>query len=192
MNTQVGGYLELILGPMFSGKTTRLINLQKQYGICDISCCVINHMLDKRYDDHLLCTHDKQSTDCFNINNLQDIFSLDIINKYEVFLINEGQFFDDILDIVPSLVEKNGKKVYICGLDGDFERKKFGCLLDLIPLADKVIKKTALCKLCKNGKKGIFTMRLTKDDKQIYIYQFADNVFYQINNIKKRFKSISN
>ena len=169
MNTQDGGYLELILGPMFSGKTTRLINLQKQYGICDISCCVINHMLDKRYDDHLLCTHDKQSTDCFNINNLKDIFSLNIIDKYIVFLINEGQFFEDILDIVPQLVEKYGKKVYICGLDGDFERKKFGRLIDLIPLADKVIKKTALCKLCKNGKKGIFTMRLTNDDKQIIV-----------------------
>ena len=169
MNTQDGGYLELILGPMYSGKTTRLINLQKQYGICDISCCVINHILDKRYDDHLLCTHDKQSTDCFNINILRDIFSLNIIDKYTVFLINEGQFFEDILDIVPQLVEKYGKKVYICGLDGDFERKKFGNLLDLIPLADKVIKKTALCKLCKNGKKGIFTMRLTNDDKQIVI-----------------------
>ena len=116
MNTQDGGYLELILGPMFSGKTTRLINLQKQYGICDISCCVINHMLDKRYDDHLLCTHDKQSTDCFNINNLQEIFSLQIVDKYSVFLINEGQFFEDILDIVPQLVEKYGRKVYICGL----------------------------------------------------------------------------
>ena len=74
MNTQDGGYLELILGPMFSGKTTRLINLQKQYGICDISCCVINHIIDKRYDEHLLCTNDKQSTDSFNINNLNDIF----------------------------------------------------------------------------------------------------------------------
>ena len=163
------GTLELIIGPMFSGKTTRLINLQKQYGICDISCCVINHMLDKSYDDHLLCTHDKQSTDCFNINNLQDIFSLQIVDKYSVFLINEGQFFEDILDIVPQLVEKYGRKVYIFGLDGYFERKKFGNLLDLIPLADKVIKKTALCKLCKNGKKGIFTMRLTNDDKQIVV-----------------------
>lgn len=169
MNTQNGGYLELILGPMFSGKTTRLINLQKQYGICDISCCVINHILDKRYDDHLLCTHDRQSTDCFNMTKLGDIFAANIHTLYDVFLINEGQFFEDILPVVQKLVEIHHKKVYICGLDGDFKRQKFGQLLDLIPLADKVIKKSALCKLCKNGKKGIFTMRLTKEEEQIIV-----------------------
>jgi len=163
------GYLEIILGPMFSGKTTRLIDIQKKYAVCDISCCVINHILDKRYDDHLLCTHDQQSTHCFNINNLKDIFTLNILDKYHVFLINEGQFFNDIADIVPQLVEIYNKKVYVCGLDADFKRNKFGKLLDLIPLADKVIKKTALCKLCKNGKRGIFTMRLSNEKEQIIV-----------------------
>ena len=169
MNVQNGGYLELILGPMFSGKTTRLINLQKQYHVCDISCCVINHIIDKRYDNHLLCTHDHQSTDCFNINHLKDIYALNIISKYDVFLINEGQFFEDIFGVVSNLVETYNKKVYICGLDGDFKRQKFGHLLDLIPLSDKVIKKSALCKLCKNGKEGIFTMRVTKEKEQIVV-----------------------
>ena len=169
MNTQKDGYLEIILGPMFSGKTTRLIDLQKQYAICDISCCVINHILDKRYDDHLLCTHDNQATHCFNIKHLRDIHSLNILSKYDVFLINEGQFFEDVYEVVSQLVDKEKKKVYICGLDGDFKREKFGHLLDLIPLADKVIKKTALCKLCKNGQKGIFTMRLSKEDEQIIV-----------------------
>ena len=168
-----GGYLEIILGPMFSGKTTRLIDIQKKYAVCDISCCVINHLLDKRYDDHLLCTHDKQSTHCFNINHLKDIFTLNILSMYDIFLINEGQFFDDIDTIVLQLVETYNKKVYICGLDGDFKRQKFGKLLDLIPFADKVVKKIALCKLCKNGTKGIFTMRLSKEKEQIVIG--ADN-----------------
>ena len=55
---------------------------------------------------------------------------MNILSIYDVLLINEGQFFDDIMDVVPKLVEKYKKKVYICGLDGDFRRKKFGYLLD--------------------------------------------------------------
>ena len=172
MNTQKDGYLEIILGPMFSGKTTRLIDIQKKYAVCDISCCVINHILDKRYDEHLLCTHDNKTTDCFNINYLKDIETMGVLSKYDVFLINEGQFFEDVYDIVAELVDIHKKKVYICGLDGDFKRDKFGSLLDLIPLADKVIKKTALCKLCKTPeivKKGIFTMRISGEEEQIVV-----------------------
>ena len=123
MNTQKGGYLEIILGPMFSGKTTRLIDLQKQYAICDISCCVINHIIDKRYDEHLLCTHDNQATDCFNISHLKDIETMGLLSKYDVFLINEGQFFEDAVETISRLVDKYKKKVYVCGLDGDFKRE---------------------------------------------------------------------
>ena len=61
---------------------------------------------------------------------------------------------------------KCGKKVYVCGLDGDFKRKKFGQILDLIPMCDKVEKLTSLCSLCKNGTRGIFSMRLTKETEQ--------------------------
>jgi thymidine kinase len=64
---------------------------------------------------------------------------------------------------------KHGKKVYIAGLDGDFERKKFGALLDLIPLCDKVTKLTSLCSICKDGTPGIFSMRLTKEKEQMLI-----------------------
>jgi thymidine kinase len=61
------------------------------------------------------------------------------------------------------------KQIYICGLDGDFERKKFGSILDLIPLCDKVTKLTSLCSLCKNGTLGIFSMRLTKEKEQLVV-----------------------
>jgi thymidine kinase len=61
------------------------------------------------------------------------------------------------------------KQVYICGLDGDFERKKFGQMLDLIPLCDKVTKLTSICSKCKNGTPGIFSMRLTKEIEQTVV-----------------------
>ena len=162
-------YLELVFGPMFSGKTTHLLNVQRQYNICDISCCVINYAEDKRYHDTLLCTHDKQTTTSLNVHNLAEIFNLVCLNDYPVILINEGQFFPDIYDVTKKLVEQHHKKVYICGLDGDFKRNKFGTLLDLIPLADSVFKKTAICKLCKDGTPGLFTMRLSGEHEQIVI-----------------------
>jgi thymidine kinase len=62
-----------------------------------------------------------------------------------------------------------GKKVYLCGLDGDFKRHKFGQILDLIPLCDKITKLTSLCSLCKNGTPGIFTKRITDEETQIVV-----------------------
>ena len=62
-----------------------------------------------------------------------------------------------------------GKQVYICGLDGDFERKKFGQILEIIPLCDKIYKLTSLCSICKNGNKGIFSMRLTGEKEQTVV-----------------------
>ena len=70
--------------------------------------------------------------------------------------------------MVVDILEKN-KKIYICGLDGDFNRNKFGALLDLIPLCDKVHKLTAMCSLCKNGTPGIFSLRLSNETDQTII-----------------------
>ena len=64
---------------------------------------------------------------------------------------------------------KYNKRVYICGLDSDFERKKFGQILDLIPLCDKVNKLTSLCSQCKDGTPGIFSMRLTSEKQQTLV-----------------------
>jgi len=179
------GYLELILGPMFSGKTSRIVEIYKQCEFCNISVTVINHTIDNRYDDELLSTHDKVKIPCIKTERLMDLWteSIDLeddieiiprikdkikIRASEVVLINEGQFFPDLEDFVRLLLN-NGKKIYICGLDGDFERKRFGQILDLIPLCDKVTKLTSLCSLCKNGTPGIFSMRLTNETDQTVV-----------------------
>jgi thymidine kinase len=179
------GYLELILGPMFSGKTSRLVEIYKQCKFCNISVTVVNHTIDNRYDDELLSTHDKVKIPCMKTERLLDLWcesihleeDIEIIPRSkdkikirisEVILINEGQFFPDLEEFVRLLLN-DGKKVYICGLDGDFERKKFGTILDLIPLCDKVTKLTSLCSLCKNGTPGIFSMRLTNETDQTVV-----------------------
>lgn len=182
------GYLELILGSMFSGKSTRLVEIYNQCKFCDIPVVAVNHDIDNRYDEEpSMVTHDKTKIPCIKTNMLKNIWNPELkglsdetglisqasanclITKYsKVILINEGQFFDDLFDVVNNMVN-HGKQVYICGLDGDFERKKFGQMLDLIPLCDKVTKLTSLCSICKNGTPGIFSMRLTSETAQTVV-----------------------
>jgi len=163
------GYLELILGPMFSGKTTQIIQHYKSYSYIGKKVAVINYAEDKRYHDSLLSTHDQIMIPCILVKNLTDIVNDEVIVNADVILINEGQFFPDIYEIVLEFVEKQQKTVYICGLDGDFKRNKFGKLLDLIPYCDKVNKLTSFCSKCRNGKNGLFSCRVTKETEQIVI-----------------------
>ena len=162
------GYLELIIGPMFSGKTSRIVEMYNQCKFCNIPVVAINHAIDNRYDDDLLSTHDKIKIPCIKTSQLNDVSKEQDVLNADVILINEGQFFDDLYQVTVDLLKK-GKKIYICGLDGDFERNKFGQILDLIPLSDKVTKLTSLCSICKNGTPGIFSMRLTGEKVQTLV-----------------------
>ncbi len=183
-NTE-SGYLEIILGGMYAGKTSRLVEIYKQCKFCNISVSVINHSIDNRYDNTLLSTHDHIKIPCIKTERLLDLWEEDInmelnikniprisdkfkIATSSVILINEGQFFSDLETFVKILL-LNNKKIYVCGLDGDYERKKFGQILDLIPLCDKVTKLTSLCNLCKNGTPGIFSKRITNEKEQTIV-----------------------
>jgi thymidine kinase len=173
------GYLELFIGSMYSGKSTRLVDIYKQCKFCNITVTVINHIIDKRYDNELLSTHDQVKIPCLQASELNDLWRYNgyenkdlcahnAVRDSDVILINEGQFFPDLYDVVVDMLNCN-KKVYICGLDGDFERKKFGQILDLIPMCDKVTKLTSLCSQCKDGTPGIFSMRLTNETAQTVV-----------------------
>ena len=163
------GYLEIAIGPMFSGKTSWLLEIYNQHTFCSKNVVVINHSEDTRYHETMLSTHDKKMIPCIHAANLHendensDLFQK--VYESDVVLINEGQFFDGIIDFVTNMLNKK-KLVYICGLDGDFKRKKFGDLLDLIPICDKVYKLRSLCAICKNGTRAIFSKRLIDNDSQ--------------------------
>jgi len=168
-NTMARAYLEIIVGPMFSGKTSKLTEIYKQCMFCSIPVAVINYALDTRYHDTMLSTHDKHMIPCIQTMSLAPMWESNTqVRGADVILINEGQFFDDLYPAVESML-KAGKKIYISGLDGDFQRKKFGQILDLIPLCDKVTKLTSLCSICKTGEPGIFSMRLTSETQQTLI-----------------------
>lgn len=160
------GWLELILGCMFSGKTSALEGIYKQHAICNIDCAVINYAGDTRYSNTMLSTHDKRTIPCTFATRLSDI--TDKVCNIDVILINEGQFFDDLVPWVEARL-KEKKNIYICGLDGDFQQNKFGTILDLIPKADMYSKLTALCANCKTGARAPFTHRKSDNKEQTLI-----------------------
>ena len=130
----------------------------------------------------MLSTHDKLMAPCLRTSELNSLWTLDkndfidnqtykmvqLLKNSKVILINEGQFFPDLYEVVIDMLKEN-KRVYICGLDGDFERKKFGSILDLIPYCDSITKLTSLCSLCKNGTRAIYSMRLTNEKQQTLV-----------------------
>jgi thymidine kinase len=169
------GYLEVILGPMFSGKTTRILEIYNHYSYIQKKITVINYAEDKRYHDSMLSTHDHKMIPCLMTMELSDLWTNSANADYEqirnadVVLINEGQFFKELKQIVIDMVENHNKTVYVCGLDGDFQRNKFGEILDLIPYCDNVVKLKSLCSQCRNGKRALFSHRMTEETTQVSI-----------------------
>ena len=165
------GYLELILGPMFSGKTSTLKKIYDQCIYCNIPIMVINYEADNRYcDASFMSTHDTVMIPCIKGISILEILekNKEKVSESEVMLINEGQFFEDIHTVI-HLVENLHKRVYICGLDGDFKKNKIGSLLDLIPHCDNVYKLKSLCSECRDGKSGLFSYRITDETQQVVI-----------------------
>jgi len=160
------GYLALYLGCMYAGKTSKLISIYEKNQAAGISTCVINYIEDKRYHDNKMSTHDRKMISCLPVKKVYDVFETNktLLDSTDAFIINEGQFFSDLYDVVKLLVNDHGKKVYVCGLDGDYRMKKFGQMLDLIPIADHVEKLHAVCTLCKAP--ASFTKRLTNETAQ--------------------------
>lgn len=163
--------LDLTIGPMFSGKTTKLVNNYYSYmeDNCGSRVLMINHSFDTRYSEETISTHDKDTKiKCSMLSNLKNI-TPDYINTNNVsaIFINEGQFFEDIVDWVIS-IRKTIVDVYISGLDGDYEQKPFGKFLEIIPYATKITKLTSKCYKC-NCKYAAFTIRSNSDQKQIII-----------------------
>ena len=164
-NMEQSGYLKIILGCMYSGKTSALISIFKHNKLANIKTCVINYIDDVRYDATKMSTHDGNKVDCLKFKNLSEIYETpDLIKNMDSFIINEGQFFQDLYDVVYSLVNTHNKIVYVGGLDGDYKMNKFGQILDLIPLCDKVEKLSAICSICK--KRAAFTKRTTSETEQ--------------------------
>ena len=165
MTTNSNGYLSLVLGPMFSGKTSSLISKYREINRKKV---VVNYAGDTRYNvATILTSHDGVTLPCIQAFALETVMSELLAN--DVIFINEAQFFTDLQVCVLELVNDWGKEVYVYGLDGDFRHERFGSVLDLIPESDEVIKLRAICSTCGQANRAIFSQRLTGESEQVVI-----------------------
>jgi len=158
----------LILGPMFSGKSTELIRRLKRYKVAKYEVLIIKYAKDVRYDELSIATHDKQT-----LMASEAATSLtDLTNKaddYDVIGIDEGQFFPDIM--WAETMANKGKIVLIAALDGTFQRKPFANVLELVPLAENITKLNAVCMNCFG--EAAFSKRIT-DENSLEVIGGAD------------------
>jgi thymidine kinase len=174
-------HLKLVLGCMFSSKTSYLISEINRYKHITDKILVINHELDKeRYNNDTnfsqLKTHDGHNQyPAIMINKLQDIKQNSFyLSKYEyanIIIIDEAQFFSDLYEFIRNeLFIPSSKKMFIvAGLSGDYKMELFGDIVKLIPMADDIKQLYAYCIYCKDGTLAKFTCKLTEDSSQILV-----------------------
>ena len=162
------GRIDIIMGCMFSGKSTELIRLANRYKVLEKKILIVNHSFDQRYAKDSVATHSNMTMSCIAREDL-DITSLQQYKECDVLIIEEAQFFSGLYDFVLKSCENDNKIVIVVGLDGDSSRNEFGEILKLIPVADSVKKLYGLCVKCKDGTKASFTKRLIDNDDQVFI-----------------------
>jgi len=152
-------HLTLILGPMFSGKSSAAIQRIRRAQILGWKTLSITSNIDTRYDTSgcKIITHDKTFVEALGVKVLEGVRDGEDYKAARLIVIEEAQFFTGLYEFVVEAVETDGKDVIIVGLDGDSDRKPFGDILNLLPLADDVIRLNALCKMCGDGTSALFT-----------------------------------
>lgn len=156
--------LELIVGPMFAGKSSAIIGMIRRNNFIGRKTLCITSIIDQRYSVNAkIITHDKDYYPATAVKTLAEVRLLACFHQADCIIIEEAQFFPDLFDFVLFAVEVLRKKVVCVGLDGDAYRKPFGQILDLIPYADSIEKYNALCPLCHDGTKAIFTSKKILD-----------------------------
>ncbi|KAJ9172408.1 hypothetical protein P3X46_015649 [Hevea brasiliensis] len=160
------GEIHVIVGPMFAGKTTTLLRRIQSEGSNGRNVAVIKSNRDTRYGLDSIVTHDGVKLPCMALPNLSSFrqkFGADAYEQLDVIGIDEAQFFEDLYDFCREAADHDGKTLIVAGLDGNYLRRSFGSVLDIIPLADSVTKLTARCELC--GKRAFFTLRKTEETR---------------------------
>jgi len=159
------GKIELILGPMFSGKSTRLIGLIRKYTYKAKKTIMIKFYADKRYTEKSeVVTHDFLKYDSIDCKNLGEHF--DKLKNYDVIGIDEGQFFPDLVEISEKLALMK-KTVIIAALNGDFRMEPFPVVAKIISKADKIKLLKAYCFNC--HKDAHYTLRIVQSNETVLI-----------------------
>lgn len=162
------GSITLITGCMFSGKTTEGIKMIENARINNKKCLIIKYAKDDRYNNNYLTTHDMYIYDKIETHNYYQLDLLKILEiikeKYEVVLIDEGQFFKNI-HIYSQNLKDNNIEVIISALDKNYKKEAFGDIPKLLECSDKIKKLYAKCNDCKNMN-GELTFRTIDNDNE--------------------------
>ncbi len=162
---RTAGWIEVIAGSMFSGKTEELIRRMKRAKIAKQKIIIFKPEVDMRYSEEKVVSHDANSIDSLPVKKAEEI--LDKANGYEVIGIDEAQFFSDILVEVCNRIADKGIRVIVAGLDMDFAGKPFGPIPRLMAIAEYVTKVHAICMHC--GNLAQYSHRLSDNDKQFLL-----------------------
>lgn len=176
--------LELIIGSMFSGKSTELMRRVARLKSIGMRVLVINHSLDTRVQGEFVKSHAGQTYPALKTDDLY----LTNCKSFDAVAIDEAQFFHNLKAGVMLMVEQYNKHVIVAGLSGDYKRQSFGEILELIPLADDVQYKRALCKhCCHPGRLASFTKRMSQETTKVSVgghYMAVCRMCYNDKNIK--------
>jgi thymidine kinase len=158
--------LELIIGPMFAGKSSAIIRIVNRYKSIGFPILLVSHSADNRYGDiPAVVNHDKMSVPCLHWSSLIDHLDDKEYLEAKIIIIEEAQFFPRLREFVVHAVDIDKKNIIVVGLDGDADRKAFGEILDLVPLADTIEKVRAFCADCRDGTEALFSYCKKADEK---------------------------
>ncbi len=142
-----GGWIEVICGSMFSGKSEELIRRVKRARIAKQKVVVLKHSIDDRFSSKEVVSHDGDKLESIPVANSKDIFSIVPLGTHVV-AIDEAQFFDEGLVGICDTLAANGVRVIVAGLDTNFRGDPFGPMPMLLALAEDVSKLNAICMKC--------------------------------------------
>ncbi len=160
------GWIEVISGPMFSGKSEELIRRITRYHLARIPTQTFKPSLDDRYANDEVVSHSRLSTAAEPVADSADLLQ-SVADRTVVVGIDEGQFFDMGLVDVTAALASAGKRVIVAGLDLDFLGRPFGPIPPLMVRAEYVTKALAVCHRC--GGPGLFTQRVVDSDELVVL-----------------------
>jgi len=164
-NKQEAGWIEVVCGSMFSGKTEELIRRLKRAKIAKMKVEIFKPAVDTRYDEVKVVSHDRNEITSTPVQTSSNILLL--ANDVEVVGIDEAQFFDDELPQVCNELANRGIRVIVAGLDMDFQGKPFGPIPQILATAEYVTKVHAICMRC--GKLAHISHRTILNDKLVML-----------------------
>jgi len=159
------GWIEVIAGCMFSGKTEELIRRLRRAQIAKQKVKIFKPKIDDRYSHESIVSHNEQSLPSVLINDINEIVELSM--DAQVIGIDEAQFFDEKIVSICNDLASNGKRVIVSGLDQDYRGIPFEPMPQLLAIAEYISKQLAICVLC--GNPADKTQRKTTSSERVVV-----------------------